>query len=98
MPPEVDDDITASRDAPDTVGIGVPDYYLGLVQCTMRNNGWPSYNLRNTQERKERQWHSRMEQRMIAMIGTHQKAKHDLTIAQDQRMADLAQSHERNMT
>ncbi|KAK9126218.1 hypothetical protein Scep_015064 [Stephania cephalantha] len=39
-----------------------------------------------------------MEQRMTVMVETYQKAIHDMRSAQDQRLADMAQSQEKNMT
>ncbi|KAK9169339.1 hypothetical protein Syun_001479 [Stephania yunnanensis] len=68
------------------------------LQCTMNNHRGTSYNLRETEKKEERQWRSQMEQRISAMIETHQKAIHNLTTMHDQRLADLAQSMERNMT
>ncbi|KAK9114440.1 hypothetical protein Syun_021237 [Stephania yunnanensis] len=62
----------------------------------MSNCEGTSYNLRETQEIEEMQWHNQMEQCMSAMTETHQKAIYDMTTAQT--MADLAQSQERNMT
>ncbi|KAK9152054.1 hypothetical protein Syun_010363 [Stephania yunnanensis] len=56
-------------------------------QCTMSNHGGTSYNLRETQEREERQWCSQMEYRMSAMTKAHQKAIHDLTTVQEMNMA-----------
>ncbi|KAK9135213.1 hypothetical protein Syun_014543 [Stephania yunnanensis] len=78
---------------------------FGLVQvssmglsCVMNNQVGNSYNLREKSDRDERNWHARMEQLMIEMAEMYQKAIHNIRSAKDQRLADMAQSHEKNMT
>ncbi|KAK9093004.1 hypothetical protein Syun_027915 [Stephania yunnanensis] len=68
-----------------------------VLICIMSNLGGRSYNLRETMDRDERNWHAQMEQRMTIMVKTYQTAIHDMRSAQDQRLADIVQSQERNM-
>ncbi|KAK9126647.1 hypothetical protein Scep_015493 [Stephania cephalantha] len=63
----------------------------------MSTQGGNSYNLRETTNRDERNWRAQMEQRMTAMAETYQNAIHEMRYAQNRRLAELAQSHERNM-
>ncbi|KAK9169322.1 hypothetical protein Syun_001462 [Stephania yunnanensis] len=63
----------------------------------MSNQGGNSYNLIETQEKDERNWHAQMEQCMVTMEKTYQKVIHDMNSAQDQKLADMTQSQEKNM-
>ncbi|KAK9112702.1 hypothetical protein Scep_020221 [Stephania cephalantha] len=78
----------------ETLGL-IPSHLL--PSCIMSNQGRSSYNMRETQEGDERNWRTEMEQRMTTMAETYQKAIHDMRSAQDQRLADLAQSQKRSM-
>ncbi|KAK9120300.1 hypothetical protein Syun_017917 [Stephania yunnanensis] len=63
----------------------------------MSNQGGNSYNLRETTDSDERNWRAQMEHRMSVMAEMYQKAIHDMRSAQDQRLADMAQSQKKNM-
>ncbi|KAK9135642.1 hypothetical protein Syun_014972 [Stephania yunnanensis] len=68
-----------------------------LRSCIMSSQGGNSYHLREIACRDKRNWHAQMEHRITVMAETYQKNIHDMRSTQNQRLADLAQSHEMNM-
>ncbi|KAK9101166.1 hypothetical protein Scep_024596 [Stephania cephalantha] len=91
------------------ISVGIREYGLepqeiiGLIRscllhnCIMSNQDRNSYNLRETADMDERNWRAQMKQCMTVMAEMYQKVIHDMRSAQDQRLTNMAQSHEMNM-